>query len=96
MIETITIAAFGLRDFTFSDPFTTSPSGPDPVFEVSVNGTTWSPPDALVGSTPTTMAVSYPFPFWGASMFRVLTQPTLMSWAPRILVVPTSGPMPFP
>ncbi len=92
----VTLAAFGLRNFTFDTPFSSPPAGLDPVFEVSVDGITWSGPANFVGNTPTSVAYTYPLPFWPAVFFRILGQPSTMNWLPSILNVPVSGPIPFP
>lgn len=84
------------RIFEFDRIFTALPSGLDPVFEARVAAGPWLTPAGSFTFGATSVTYSFGTPAQPVTEFRILTQPTLMSWAPRVLTVPITGPIPFP
>lgn len=95
-VTAVTPLIAGAKKFDFDVPFTTPPSCPDPVFQVSVDGISWFAPLSMIAQTPTSVSFSYMFGGWGAVMWRILTPPLTMDWLPSTLTVPVSGSIPYP
>lgn len=95
-VTQVDVQTFGWRRFYFDQPFAGAPAGKDPAFEVSVDGITWSAPDKYAYVGPYSVRMGYPLAFWPAVFWRVLTTPTVFSWAPSTFTPPQSGPMPYP
>jgi hypothetical protein len=84
------------RIFEFDRNFTTLPFGLDPAFEARVPLGPWLVPTSMGGPGATTVTYTFGTPAQPVQEFRILTPPTLMSWAPRALTIPITGPIPYP
>lgn len=86
----------GNKEFVFSENYLTCIPTIDPRFEVSVDGSSWSPPSSFSCSTPNSVVCGYPFPFWGAVWWRILTTPVKVTFANTFVVPQGPSPIPFP
>lgn len=90
-----TIALFRTR-WTFSQNFSTSGTSPDPVFELTRDNITWYGPVLFWGKGADFITFTYPVMAFPPIAWRVLSTPTVVTWAGYEFPLPQTGAYPYP